>query len=249
VIGRLRGPLVLCYHAISDRWPSELAVTRRRLEDQLTRLLRAGWTPSTFTAAIAAPSGARAMAVTFDDGYRSTLERGGPILQRLSVPGTVFVPTDFPGSRRLLSWPGIDGWLGGPYEAELVPLDWDQLRRLAESGWEIGAHGCSHRRLTEIGAEAAAAELERSKKAIERELGVPCTSLAYPYGAADPDVVAAARKAGYRAAAVLGASPAPPGPLAIRRVDVYRDDADWRIRAKMLPSVRRIGAVLTRVTR
>jgi peptidoglycan/xylan/chitin deacetylase (PgdA/CDA1 family) len=249
VIPGIRRPLVLCYHAISDGWPSELAVTSRRLEDQLARLLKAGWMPTTFTAAIAAPRSARVMAVTFDDGYRSTRERAGPILDRLGVPGTVFVATDFPGDGRPLSWPGLEEWLGGAHEDELTPLDWDDLRALSRTGWEVGSHGCSHPRLTEIGSHAVAAELEHSKEVIEREVDAPCTSLAYPYGDADVDVVEAARRAGYRAAAVLGSSPAAPGPLAIRRVDIYRDDRDWRVRAKMSPTLRRLATARARVPR
>jgi peptidoglycan/xylan/chitin deacetylase (PgdA/CDA1 family) len=237
-----RSPLVLCYHAVSEGWPSELAVMPKRLEDQLRRLLRAGWKPTTFTAAIAAPGATRAMAVTFDDGYRSTLDQAFPILDRLGVPGTVFVASDFAGAGGPLCWPGIDQWLGGPHEGELAPLDWDDLRTLARVGWEVGSHSCSHPRLTAIGEQSVATELERSKAAVERELGAPCTSLAYPYGDANADIVDAARTAGYSAAAVLGSSAAAPGPLAIRRVDIYRDDRPWRIRAKSFPTLRRLAA-------
>jgi peptidoglycan/xylan/chitin deacetylase (PgdA/CDA1 family) len=242
------GPLVLCYHAVSEGWPSELAVMPKRLEDQLGRLLRAGWKPATFTAATAAPRATRVMAVTFDDGYRSTLEHAFPILDRLGVPGTVFVATDFADAGGPLCWPGIDQWLGGPHEGELAALDWNDLRTLARAGWEVGSHGCSHPRLTAIGAQTVATELEHSRAAVERELGAPCTSLAYPYGDADAAVVGAARRAGYSAAAVLGSSPAAPGPLATRRVDIYRNDRPWRVRAKRFPTLRRLAAARGHVT-
>lgn len=44
----------------------------------------------------------RPAVVTFDDGYRSVLTRGLPVLERLEIPATVFVVTDAIGSGRLL---------------------------------------------------------------------------------------------------------------------------------------------------
>ena len=56
------------------------------------------------------------MAITFDDGYRSVLELALPILEELGVPATLFVPTDYIGSERPMSWPGIERWTGGQHE-------------------------------------------------------------------------------------------------------------------------------------
>lgn len=46
----------------------------------------------------------RAVAVTFDDGYRNVLTDAAPVLSRLGIPGTVFVATDFVFRRERL-WP------------------------------------------------------------------------------------------------------------------------------------------------
>jgi len=48
------------------------------------------------------PPGAPLAAVTFDDGYREVYEHAFPLLQRLGIPGAVFVVTDLVGGRRLL---------------------------------------------------------------------------------------------------------------------------------------------------
>ena len=37
----------------------------------------------------------KAVAVTFDDGYRSTKEKALPILEKFSVPATVYIPSNF----------------------------------------------------------------------------------------------------------------------------------------------------------
>jgi peptidoglycan/xylan/chitin deacetylase (PgdA/CDA1 family) len=42
--------------------------------------------------------------VTFDDGYRSCLEVAAPILQKVGVPATFFIPTGFVEERRLYWW-------------------------------------------------------------------------------------------------------------------------------------------------
>ena len=44
--------LVLCYHAVSDGWPSGLSVTPAALERQLAILLGRGYRGVTFTEAV-----------------------------------------------------------------------------------------------------------------------------------------------------------------------------------------------------
>ena len=60
-----------------------------------------------------------------------------------------------------MAWPGIDQWLGGAHEAELMPMSWDELGRLAEAGWEIGSHSRTHPQLTQLDDESVAHELDR----------------------------------------------------------------------------------------
>lgn len=230
--------LVLCYHAVSESWPSPLAVRPRELERQLEAVLAGGYTGATFLDALSAPRSARTLVVTFDDAFRSVFTLARPILERLGLVASVYAPTAFVGGLRPMVWPGVEQWAGGPHEAELACMSWDELDALARAGWEVGSHTCSHAELRELDDALLLEELSGSRSACERALRRPCRTLAYPYGDADRRVVHAAHVAGYQLAATLPSRPHAPLPLAWPRVGVYRADSRWRFRAKIAPSVR-----------
>jgi peptidoglycan/xylan/chitin deacetylase (PgdA/CDA1 family) len=234
--------LTLCYHAVSPSWPASLSVTPDALERQLATLARRGYRGARFTDALSGKLEGRVVAITFDDNYRSVLELAKPLLDRHGYPGTLFVPTDWPDVGGPMHWQGVDGWLGTPHEHELSALTWPELRELADAGWEIGSHTCSHPRLTDIDGAALALELEDSRARIEAELGRPCTSLAYPYGSADARVVDATREAGYQWAGTIPRVLSSPRPLLWPRAPVYHDDDMRRFHAKVSPWLRRFRA-------
>jgi len=241
--------LVLAYHAVSDTWPAALSATPERLERQVELLLASGYHGATFSEAALTPPAKRTVAVTFDDSYRSVLEFALPILSRHGFPGTVFVPTAYAGSGSPMAWPGIDGWLGGPHESELLPMGWDELRALAGAGWEIGSHTHTHPRLTELDDESLLDELTRSRRECEHHLGVRCDSLSYPYGDHDARVVDAAARAGYAVACTLPARLHRSEPLRWPRIGVYHTDGEARFRLKVSPVVRRLRASRVRPLR
>jgi peptidoglycan/xylan/chitin deacetylase (PgdA/CDA1 family) len=223
--------LVLCYHALSEDWPATLSTTPALLHWHLRRLLGRGYRPGRFTDTVLALDARRTMAVTFDDAFRSVRTLGLPILQQLGVPATVFVPTDQVGGTPM-SWPGIDEWAGGPHERELVGCTWEELAELADAGWEIGSHTCSHRRLTTLSDHEVRAELVDSKAECEDRLGRPCRSLAYPYGDHDARIARAARRAGYSAAGALPSRFDTADAMQYPRVFVGRADTRLRFALK-----------------
>jgi peptidoglycan/xylan/chitin deacetylase (PgdA/CDA1 family) len=232
--------LILCYHAVSDDWASPLAVTRRMLERQLGSLVKRGYRGVTFEQVVSGQCEHRAVAVTFDDAYRSTLTRAAPVLASFGLPGTVFVPTDYVERSEPMCWAGLDGWRDTPYAEELICLTWDELAALRDAGWEIGSHTRSHPRLSRLADGRLREELSESRRALVDRFG-QCTSLALPYGDGDARVVAAATAAGYDAIAGLprpGASGASGSP----RVGVYRADGMLRFRLKVARATRRVGA-------
>lgn len=236
----LRDVLVLCYHAVSRRWPADLAVTPDQLARQLGHLVRRGYRGATFSEAVLSPPAERVLSVTFDDAYSSVIEHAFPILSSLGLPGTVFVVTDFVDRGRPLAWPGIDHWCGGAHDAELRGLSWRQLEDVAEAGWEVGSHSATHPRLTRLDDAELAEELRRSKASCEAALRRPCRTLAYPYGDFDGRVVAVAADAGYAAAGTLTLRTLEPAALAWPRVGIYLPDSDRRFRLKVSPALRRV---------
>src|SRR5579864_4549543 len=81
----------------------------------------------------------RAFAITFDDGYSNIGQSAAPTLAELGFPATVFVVSQHIGLTN--SW---DRTTGRP---ELTLMNWEELRILAERGWEIGGHTRSHPQL------------------------------------------------------------------------------------------------------
>jgi peptidoglycan/xylan/chitin deacetylase (PgdA/CDA1 family) len=230
--------LVLCYHAVSNGWPSQLSVTPAALERQLAILVGRGYRGVTFSEAVQGGPGGRTVSVTFDDSFRSVIELARPVLRELGVPGTVFVPTSFVGSDRPMRWAGITSWLGGPNESELIPMSWDELGELASEGWEIGSHTRTHPRLPLLDGEALREELAGSRAELEEGLGGRCRSIAYPYGDCSATVVMAAREAGYVGGGAMAGRVVKPAALEWPRVPVFLADDERRYRLKVARPMR-----------
>lgn len=258
-------PLVLAYHAVSQSWPATLATSPARLETQLEHLLRHGYYGTTFAEAVHSASedgngngngdgdrvddGRMALCVTFDDAFRSVIESAFPIMERLGVTGTVFVPTAYVGQDRPMRWPGIEQWLDTKHERELACMNWDELRSLSDAGWEIASHTRTHPHLTQIDDRQLREELVGSRDEISAEIGHPCRTLAYPFGDHDERVQRAARDAGYEAAGAV--RPGPRNRWAWPRVGVYPADGPLRFRVKASRGIRRargshLGTLLQR---
>lgn len=232
--------LVLCYHAVSEDWPAPLAVTPEQFASQVSYLAERGYRGVTFTeAALGEPAG-KVVSFTFDDGYLSVGELARPILESHGMVGTIYVPTRLIEAGVPLAWDGTDHWLGTPYERELAPLSWAQLRSLSEAGWEIGSHALDHPHLTELSDAELHAQLADSRRECAEKVGADCTSVAFPYGESDERVLREAKRVGYSAAAMLGSDLRRRSRFACPRIGIYPADSARAFRIKMSPAVRRL---------
>jgi peptidoglycan/xylan/chitin deacetylase (PgdA/CDA1 family) len=121
-------------------------------------------------------------------------------------------------------------------------LDWEELDLLRQEGMEIGSHADRHGALTERPMAEARAGLIKSFEMLTNQFGAARYALAYPYGAGDDAISAAAREAGF-CCAVIG-RPGFNGPNAdlfgLKRFLLGADDDALRLRAS-LSGLRALG--------
>jgi peptidoglycan/xylan/chitin deacetylase (PgdA/CDA1 family) len=221
--------LVLCYHAISDRWEHALAMRQNVVERQLAGLLARGYRPVPAEQVMSGRAGD--LHVTFDDAYRSVVPLL-PTLQRLGIPATIFVSSDYADEGRALAVPELAAEVAAQPD-QLETLDWSGLRELAQHDVEIGSHTLSHAHLTQLSDVELERELGESRERVADEIHRPCRFFAYPYGEHDSRVRSAVKAAGYEAAFALHASARPLDPYAVPRVGLYRRDGRLRSRLKL----------------
>lgn len=117
----------------------------------------------------------RTLVITFDDGYLDNYTNAAPILREMGLPASFFIATGFIGTQHVPFWdeelPFRPSW-----------MTWDQVKALADMGFEIGAHTDTHVDLGKVDAGRARSEIETSKHKLERELGRPVPHFAYPFG-------------------------------------------------------------------
>lgn len=162
---------------------------------------------------------ARAVVITFDDGYRDCVRYTLPILRDHGFSATYFLVTSLIGMTA--------EWLREDPGIELPLLSWREVEEIEAAGCRCEAHSMTHPELTSIPAEHCWDELRLSRLVLERRLGRPVRHMAYPYGKFDERVRAMARHAGYRSARSTqpGLSPSDDDPYALRQVPILGTDS------------------------
>jgi peptidoglycan/xylan/chitin deacetylase (PgdA/CDA1 family) len=175
---------ILMYHRVAPSGSDSLArwrVTPAAFEEQLAYLRDTGYRSVTLAewrhaAAARRALNGRAVLLTFDDGYADFAEHAWPLLQRYGFGATVFLVSDRVGEVNL--------W-DRPHAEALRLMDWTTLRELAAQGVVFGAHSASHPPLTALDPADVVREGCRSLVTLARELGLPPSAFAYPYGDTD----------------------------------------------------------------
>jgi len=183
--------------------------------------------------------------ITFDDGYRDTLELAEPLLKRYGFRAAAYLPTAFigetPAERRA-------------YEG--VPcLVWTEVRAMQARGtFVFGGHGHEHRNLAVP--DDPSADIRACYDALRTHGIRRPYSFCYPHGQYSAAAVAAVRRAGFRSAMICEDQVAQTGKgmnlLALPRVSVMggrhrfevRDLPDLSDPAAITVTVRHTGIPL-----
>ena len=212
---------VLLYHSIArpGQEPSDrFQVTAAAFAADLAAVVATGRTPLTATDYAACLHGEkhlpeRPVLITFDDGFADYAQVALPILERHSLPATLFVTT---------GWLGRPGMLSGP-----------DVTRLADGITEIGAHSATHPHLDLLASSGLRTEIAQPREALEQLTGRPVTSFAYPHGSHTARTKATVAESGYRTAHAVKNALSHPGddPLAVARFTVEAHTPREQVRA------------------
>ena len=139
------------------------------------------------------------------DSYNDTYEIDNPIREQAGYMQRTIVTTSWDDGNRsdlkvaqILRPRGIQGTFYVPITSYRSPsLSHEELRSLSSEGFEIGAHGFSHKLLWGLPAEELAREVGPCKPMLEDILGKEIRMFCYPEGRYDSNVVRALKEAGY----------------------------------------------------
>lgn len=180
---------ILMYHYIGnnpnpkDIQRNTLSVSPDKFESQMNYLAQKGFTPISldtlygiFNKQTTVP--AKPIVLTFDDAYQDFATTAFPILKRFNFQAVSFVPT---------------GLVGGSYY-----MNWSQIKEIAQSGLvTFEAHTVTHANLPSLSLSSALKQLKDSKEVLQSQTGYPVNFIAYPNGATNASIQAAAKKAGF----------------------------------------------------
>jgi peptidoglycan/xylan/chitin deacetylase (PgdA/CDA1 family) len=182
---------ILVYHSVEPATTKKEGVMQKHyhifpenFEKQMQYLKDQGYSPIPFKQMIryyeyGGDLPEKPVVITFDDGWKNQYTYAYPILKKFGYPATFFIITK---SR------------GGVY------MTWEEIRELDRAGMDIGSHTETHANLSKETEQVITKEVGESKKTLEKELGHPIQSLAYPYYGNNTLAQDLIRKSGYRAA-------------------------------------------------
>ena len=165
---------VLTYHRVDepaarpDLFPGLISAVPAAFEQQMVRLASRYRIVSlddmlAFRRGASPPPGT-VVAITFDDGYRDVGEIAWPILQRLGIPATLFVPTGLVGGSEGFWWDRLWAALGRVQPGRVVTtplgdvrIDGEEERAAVHRDWRARLKQVPHERLERLVEETCAA--------------------------------------------------------------------------------------------
>ncbi len=181
-------PILLYHHVQNTDYYSRYRVPPEKFEQQMKLLHDWEYTTiSTDMLVKAITQGAelppRPILITFDDGDVDVYENAFPIMQKYGFTGVFYL---------------VANYVGQPDYISVA-----QIKEMTKAGWEIGSHSLNHIDLV-LNPKRQRAEVVESKTMLEKLLGVPVKTFAYPFGRASSGVINYVHFAKYIAGMGLG---------------------------------------------
>lgn len=199
----IKGIPVLMYHRIEknkDIYPAQkgkytdnMAVTKEELKEQLTYLKSQGYETITFEQLYdylkkGTEIPQKPIIISFDDGYLSTYLSAFEVLKNIGFKGEIGVVT---GVNVMDREPGL--------KTGSLHFNWKQALIMQKSGvLDMQSHTVSHSNLATLDPKALTNELSKSKNSLEKRLSKESTTIIYPYGAYNEQVITEAKNLGYK---------------------------------------------------
>ncbi len=202
---------VLYYHSIANVPGNTAVLHPDRFAEQVEYLVQEGYQALTLNDFFKVlenkmPSPPKPVLLTFDDGYIDNYTTVMPLLKKYNMPATLFLSTGLVETERYLNW--------------------DQVKELAKSGWDIQPHSITHSRLYMLTPEKQYEEIIESRRAIEENLGTIADVYCYPYGEFNQTTLNILKQNNFRYAFTImyGRTTPDQDPLQLRRVFVSGAD-------------------------
>jgi peptidoglycan/xylan/chitin deacetylase (PgdA/CDA1 family) len=147
-------------------------------------------------------------------------------LEDLGIPATIYVASAIIDGTAQFDW----------YRQPPAALSWDELREIQRGGLvDIQPHTRTHPILPRLTAAEAWSEIAGSKADVDRQLGVPTSSFAYPAGIYGPREANLARQAGFATALTTeaGVNADAEHPFELRRTLILTGDTFKDFQAKI----------------
>lgn len=255
---------VLVYHAILPEALGPLPedgniLSQERFAEQMQYLWSHGYHPISLEdlrnhLLYRAPLPKLPVVITFDDGYENNYLYAYPILKKYGFKATINI---------IVSRIGSDRHHDSPI---LAPLNWNQLREMANSGLvDVQSHTYNSHDPVAIDAQGTPGypllgpvyrwdlgrletnaeyqqrvlqDMRLAKSRIEKEIGRPCTTFTYPYGKETFLLRQLVKEAGYTMALTShrGLNYYPGDPMAIKRIPISQRDNLIRFVLKLRPT-------------
>lgn len=165
------------------------------------------------------------VAVTFDDGYLDNHQNVLPIIKKLNIPITIFIPTNYIGK----SFTTSDG-------VTLDILREREIDEMLKTGLvSFMSHTDNHLIVTEVSLDVGRADIEKSRKKLQDLLGTNIGVFAYPKGKYNKEVIYYLKNSGWLGAVTVeeGINNKDSNPFLLKRnsVDSGTDFTQFKVKA------------------